>query len=283
MRKPLRSLAFAGTLAFVPGIAAPDATAAAAALSAAALPAAALPDIVTPGTRSIQIVTRVDLGPLADKVRLAYQVKEGDTLSAIARDLLGSEKRVPDLVAANPGIEPNRLKIGQMLWLPARDAAVKDAPSLLVSMPPNPNVGMPVRHGEPLPHSRYGGHTLLVVPADLLADAMHKDAKVRAKALASPQVQRLVADGSSGWVRDASPIHRAEVTVEIVTGEDGKPAVRTRTTWFGADGKALPVDEHGRVQEPAPKEGALLVLLALVGGGFLVWRLRGRTSQLALA
>ena len=55
-----------------------------------------VPDIVVPGTRGIEVVTRLDLGPLADKVKLAYEVQKGDTLTAIARDRLGDEKRLPD-------------------------------------------------------------------------------------------------------------------------------------------------------------------------------------------
>jgi hypothetical protein len=242
-----------------------------------------VPDIVVPGTRGIQVVTRLELGPLADKVQLAYEVQKGDTLAAIARDRLGDEKRLPELVAANPGIDPEKLPIGKLLWLPAKDPAVKDAPHLLVSMAPNRDLGYPVQHGKPLPDSRYTGHTLLLVPADLLAEATGKDRKVREQAMAQPRIQRLEASGCSSSVQDRSPVHRAEVTVQVFTDKDGKLAVRTAIVWCGADGKPLPVDEHGNPKAPAPKEGALLLVLAMVGGGFLVWRGRGKAPQLALA
>lgn len=242
-----------------------------------------VPDIVVPGTRGIEVVTRLDLGPLADKVKLAYEVQKGDTLAAIARDRLGDEKRLPELVAANPGIDPDKLSIGMRLWLPAKDAAVKDAPHLLVSMAPNRDLGYPVLLGQPLPHSRYSGHTLLLVPSDLLAEATGKDRKAREQAMASPRIQRLDASGCSSSVQDRSPVHRAEVTVHVAADKDGKLVVRTAIVWCGADGKPLPVDEHGNPKAPAPKEGALLLILALLGGGFLVWRGRDRAPQTALA
>lgn len=242
-----------------------------------------VPDIVVPGTRGIQVVTRLDLGPLADKVQVAYEVQKGDTLTAIARDRLGDEKRVPDLVAANPGIDPDKLAVGKLLWLPAKDPAVKDAPHVLVSMAPNRDLGYPVQQGQPLPFSRYSGHTLLLVPSDLLAEATGKDRKAREQAMAQPRIQRLEASGCSSTVQDRSPVHRAEVTVQVFTDKDGKLAVRTAIVWCGADGKPLPVDEHGNPKSPAPKEGALLLVLALLGGGFLVWRGRDRAPQLALA
>ena len=49
-----------------------------------------------------------------------YVVKKGDTLIGIARRELGNEHRLGDLKAANPGIDPNKLKEGQEINLPAK-------------------------------------------------------------------------------------------------------------------------------------------------------------------
>lgn len=49
----------------------------------------------------------------------AYTVKKGDTLSSVAQRLLGKASRWREIAVANPGIVPERLKIGQTLVIPA--------------------------------------------------------------------------------------------------------------------------------------------------------------------
>ena len=48
----------------------------------------------------------------------AYTVKKGDTLYSIAKTHYGSGKDVNKIVAANPGVSPNSLKVGQKIVLP---------------------------------------------------------------------------------------------------------------------------------------------------------------------
>ena len=45
-------------------------------------------------------------------------MKEGDSLASIWRGLTGSERGWEKLQAANPGLDPSRLKIGQVLKVP---------------------------------------------------------------------------------------------------------------------------------------------------------------------
>jgi nucleoid-associated protein YgaU len=47
-----------------------------------------------------------------------YVVKKGDTLWRIATAVYGDGKRHKDIAAANPGIDPNKLKPGQKLVMP---------------------------------------------------------------------------------------------------------------------------------------------------------------------
>lgn len=57
--------------------------------------------------------------PPAGNLR-TYEVAEGDLLGTIARDHLGSPLRWQDIVDVNPGLNPNKLRPGQRINLPAR-------------------------------------------------------------------------------------------------------------------------------------------------------------------
>jgi len=47
-----------------------------------------------------------------------YTIKKGDTFIKIAREVYGDQSRMKDIAAANPGLDPNKLKIGQTIVLP---------------------------------------------------------------------------------------------------------------------------------------------------------------------
>lgn len=49
----------------------------------------------------------------------SYVVKKGDSLREIAAATLGDAARWKDIVAANPGLQPNKLAVGQKLRLPS--------------------------------------------------------------------------------------------------------------------------------------------------------------------
>lgn len=50
-----------------------------------------------------------------------YAVRPGDTLSEIAQRQLGTSRRWKEIVALNPGLDPNRLRAGQALNMPSPD------------------------------------------------------------------------------------------------------------------------------------------------------------------
>jgi nucleoid-associated protein YgaU len=54
-----------------------------------------------------------------------YVVKKGDHLASIAQSTLGDSGRWKDIVAANPGLDPNKLSVGQKIHIPAGGAAVE--------------------------------------------------------------------------------------------------------------------------------------------------------------
>lgn len=47
-----------------------------------------------------------------------YTIKKGDTFIKIAREVYGDPSRMKDIAAANPGVEPTKLKVGQTIILP---------------------------------------------------------------------------------------------------------------------------------------------------------------------
>jgi nucleoid-associated protein YgaU len=49
-----------------------------------------------------------------------YKISAGDTLVGVSRRMLGSDKRVQEILALNPSIEPSRLRQGQMIRVPAK-------------------------------------------------------------------------------------------------------------------------------------------------------------------
>lgn len=56
-----------------------------------------------------------------------YRVQEGDNLWGIAARALGAGERYKDILAANPGLDADRLRVGQLLKLPKGSAAPKVA------------------------------------------------------------------------------------------------------------------------------------------------------------
>jgi LysM repeat protein len=98
-----------------PGPAAPKVVAKEAAddiLSTSRPPRTAVTDVVTPPATQ-------PVAPPAGASR-KYVVKKGDSLIQIARTELGSEHRLKDIKALNPSLDPNVLKVGQEIVLPAK-------------------------------------------------------------------------------------------------------------------------------------------------------------------
>ena len=88
--------------------------------------AAANPTVVTdPLQRGIELIIP-DLAPSAESPApvaadgRTYRIRSGDKLWNIARKTLGKGSRWPEIVAKNPGLNPDYLPVGKNIILPAR-------------------------------------------------------------------------------------------------------------------------------------------------------------------
>lgn len=58
--------------------------------------------------------------PVEPPKPMSYTIKKGDTLWSIAKKYLGDGQRWRDIVAANPGLVPAKLRVGQKITLPQK-------------------------------------------------------------------------------------------------------------------------------------------------------------------
>jgi len=82
----------------------------------AAAPVAA-PAVEPPAVEPAPPVT-ADAAPLPGGER-TYVIQKGDTYIRLARRFYGDASRWRDIQAMNPGLDPNKLPIGQVIKLPA--------------------------------------------------------------------------------------------------------------------------------------------------------------------
>jgi len=88
-------------------------------------PVAAAPMMATPiSDAPIAMATpapavQTSLAPAASTGSRSYTVKKGDTLFSIAKNQMGSGRDWQKLVAANPGLDPHKLKVGQTITIPS--------------------------------------------------------------------------------------------------------------------------------------------------------------------
>lgn len=73
----------------------------------------------------------------------SYTVKQGDTLGQIAQRELGTVRRLPELLAANPKLDPRKLQAGQVIHLP-RESAPSDPGTAVAKAPLQANPGFPI-------------------------------------------------------------------------------------------------------------------------------------------
>lgn len=67
--------------------------------------------------------SRVPPQPPQPPQRTAYTIKSGDTFVSIAEQWLGDKNKWSLIARENPTVDPQRLRIGQKIYLPSKDAA----------------------------------------------------------------------------------------------------------------------------------------------------------------
>ena len=56
--------------------------------------------------------------PSVPSMQASYVIKKNDTLWSIAKQVYGNGQRWQDILAANPGLDPKKLRVGQTIALP---------------------------------------------------------------------------------------------------------------------------------------------------------------------
>lgn len=272
--------------------------------NAVAVLPAPIPDVVVPGTRGIKVEMTLDASVLADHCCVQHVVKKGETLSQIAANhrkhlLTGSDgsadriqkTTVEDIVALNPGLQPDKLAIGQRIWMPPRIPAAKKTENTFVFIDqshPFGGLGTPFSPSDAV-RAPYRGQTAFrFVPASQLAD-FQKTAKSRdwkridayKKAKDIP-VLSVATSGHRVW--DESPVHSCKDKVTIARDKAGKFTAKLDSVAYDKEGKVVPPKVRNKNYGKNKRWMWLLILPSIAGGWLLVRNRRQREpAQLAVA
>lgn len=109
--------------------------------------------------------------PIAPARFRDYTIRAGDTFERIAERELGSRARVAEIVAANPGKDPRRLQIGDVIRIPT-EAAVSSTPGVPDATPPSAPA-LPGPGAVPATYTVRSGDSLSVISQRLYGTSRH--------------------------------------------------------------------------------------------------------------
>jgi nucleoid-associated protein YgaU len=155
------------TIAPVPG--ATHASERAAPPSGSTVPPPMSPPAVTPTGAEPKAPTKPASTPPAAST-ITHVVVEGDTLSSIARKYWNTAQGWERIVQANPGVDPNHLKLGAHLVIPAKAAAMSGAAE---TAKPTKPAGTPAAGGKASDYEVVSGDTLSRISAAVYGDSKH--------------------------------------------------------------------------------------------------------------
>jgi nucleoid-associated protein YgaU len=104
------------------------------------------------------------VAPAAATGTTAYTIQSGDSLALIAKRQLGSESRWTEIQAANPGLDPKRLKLGATIQLPAGAAPAQQPKATVAKAAPKAKTAPAPKTEVASAHSR----TYTIKKGDLL-------------------------------------------------------------------------------------------------------------------
>ena len=159
--------------------------------------------------------------PTADTTG-TWTVKSGETLSGIAVKTLGSAKAWPKIAAANPKVDPNRLRVGTKLVIPSGDAPAKPAPGAKTQPSPKTPKKAPKAAG-----------TYTIQPGDILS-------RVAQRELGSAQLWPQIVALNPGLNPDRLIVGK---TIKMPEGKQG-----TRVTERPRVASAQPTPKRRRVR-----------------------------------
>ena len=120
---PPATVGAAPTIAGSPRILPPERTAAAPTSPSAT---GAMPASINPPSANPTVATKPASAPAAP-ASTSYTIKSGDTLSTIAGEFYKDTRKWKAIADANPGIDPSRLKVGQVIKVPAEGGVARQA------------------------------------------------------------------------------------------------------------------------------------------------------------
>lgn len=243
-----------------------------------------LPDIIPSGMKGVRVELRVELGEGVRGLCFAHEVQKGDTFAKIASEHLGSPSRWSEIAALNPDVEPTKVRLGEILWIPPREPLRPgELPMFVYGDPLAPFASAPRPFTRNvLPGRAPRGHLVMfLVPAtekaefDRLRDGDHRGDRIR-KLVEAERIDRIECEARPALVPREDPTVRRIDTYRIdrhpETGALGVAPVCSDA--FDADGEPVQPRPAGG-EEERKKEALLFVLLAASGGvGLLLARRR---------
>jgi LysM repeat protein len=166
------------------------------------------------------------------------EIKKGDTLYSISREC---EVSVAEIIKANPGLDPAKLKIGQIIQLPDTHASAKPAAPPAVSPAAPPTSAVPPPPGlTPPPHPEF--HT--VARGDTLSNIARKyGLSLTELRQLNPAASDIIAPGQQLRLRRAG---------EIPVVDSGPPPEPGRSTIVVPTESQTPPPKPAPPQTPAP-------------------------------
>ncbi len=251
------------------------------AIAVISFPISADADVLLPGTKSIPFHCKTTLHESCLSLRTGYTVRKGDTLSSIAKMHLGSSKRHGEIAALNPSLDPDRLKIGQSLWLPPRvPDKTKKAPGELwvLDISFGDAIPKPFESGIGLA-TFYRGIRYAIVPSADRAKFLSMFGRNRA-----PDVDKLswVVASNSIQSRNSAPveskIHETTITVELKRDTKKNSLAATVVKVVHNHGVG-PVEHPASAKPPKRASSQAAMGIAALAFGLCLVRARGRRTE----